>query len=61
MLSFEELLIILVENKERWTNFKYSDKDFKSIKTLIQKQRDKHTAHSFVKEYYDRALAELIK
>lgn len=57
VLDFEELLKILKENQEKWTDTIYSADDLIAIKTLLEKQKNKHKAHTFVEEYY----ANLIK
>lgn len=59
VLSFEELLNILNENKARWEAYQYSDGNLESIKYLLETQRSKHKEHLFVKEYYDKALEKL--
>ena len=59
VLSFEELLSILEENKLRWTNFQYALEDIENVQILLKQQKEKHTKHSFVKNYYDKALENI--
>ena len=60
VLSFEELLTILEENKVRWESFNYSNDDKETIKVLLENQKNKHKNHSFVTDYYERAMNKFL-
>lgn len=56
VLSFEDLIGICLSNVEKWKDFNYTIEQEESIKSMINKQIDKHQEHNFVKEFYEKRL-----
>ena len=52
ILSFEELIAICKENSKKWESYSYTDAQAKQAIEMLDKQINKHSEHSFVKDVF---------
>lgn len=50
IISFEELIKLCLENKQKWSDYKYSHEQTEQAIALLDKQIEKHTDHKFIKK-----------
>lgn len=60
ILSFEELIHVILETAQKWESFVYSDDDVELLKRDITAQIENHSEHPFVESYYQERLRQLL-